>query len=73
MVDEKQCPNCGEVKRAALYYPNTITADGLSEKCRSCCKSLASEIRRQSMAQVRRSSDHAAPSAIGAHTIQGIL
>ncbi len=50
-VDEKQCPHCGEVKRAALYYPNTIAPDGLSEKCRSCCKSQAAEIRRQSMAE----------------------
>lgn len=45
-MDEKQCPACGEVKRAALYYPNTIAPDGLSEKCRSCCKSQAAEIRR---------------------------
>lgn len=44
-VEEKQCPACGEVKRAALYYPNTIAPDGLSEKCRSCCKSQAAEIR----------------------------
>jgi hypothetical protein len=44
-VEEKECPACGEVKRAALYYPNTIAPDGLSEKCRSCCKSQAAEIR----------------------------
>ncbi len=37
-VEEKLCPNCNERKRAPLFYPNTITPDGLSENCRSCCK-----------------------------------
>jgi len=37
-VEEKLCPNCHERKRAPLFYPNTITPDGLSENCRSCCK-----------------------------------
>ena len=37
-VEEKLCPNCGESKRAPLFYPNTVTPDGLSENCRSCCK-----------------------------------
>ena len=37
-MEEKLCPNCNERKRAPLFYPNTITPDGLSENCRSCCK-----------------------------------
>lgn len=44
-VHEKYCPACHEVKRAALFYPNTNAADCLSDKCRSCCKGEAAKFR----------------------------
>lgn len=35
----KQCAACGQTKQASHFYSTSANADGLSEKCRMCCRS----------------------------------